>query len=186
MKMHRLRRTFPGMKFCPLRGLVWLAALTFAGCGNSEKTPAAPSSQSQPPSGQPQPKLQTVKLWLGAQEMIAEVARTPSQIQKGMMFRKEMAENEGMLFIFPRPHRASFWMKNTLIALSCAYLDAEGVILEIHDMKPLDETPIEAVSDQVSYVLETKQGWFERNKVGTGAVVRTERGSLAKSFLGGR
>ncbi len=174
------------MKSCRLPGLFWLAALTFAGCGNSEKAPAAPPAQNQPVSGQPQPKLQTIKLWLGPQEMLAEVARTASQIQKGMMFRKEMAENEGMLFVFPQPHRASFWMKNTLIPLSCAYIDAEGVILETHDMKPLDETPIMAASDQVSYVLETKQGWFERNKVGVGAVVRTERGSLARSFFGGR
>ncbi|MEK7677444.1 MAG: DUF192 domain-containing protein [Verrucomicrobiota bacterium] len=174
------------MKLCPLPGLISLAAIMFVGCDNFEKAPAAPPAQNQPVSGQPQPKLQTVKLWLGPQEMMAEVARTPSQIQKGMMFRKEMAEHEGMLFVFPQPRRASFWMKNTLIPLSCAYIDAEGIILEIRDMKPLDETPIVAASDQVSYVLETKQGWFERNKVGVGAVVRTERGSLAKSFLGGR
>jgi uncharacterized membrane protein (UPF0127 family) len=101
-----------------------------------------------------------------------------------MMFRTEMAENEGMLFVFPEPYRVAFWMRNTLLPLSCAYIDPAGVILEIRDMKPLDETSIQAASDKVQYVLETKQGWFERNRVGVGTVVRTERGTLAETYFG--
>jgi len=102
----------------------------------------------------------------------------------GMMFRTNMLENEAMLFVHPYPVRASFWMRNTLLPLSCAYIDNEGLILEIHDMKPLDESPITAASEAVRYVLETRQGWFERNAVSTGAVVRTERGSLGETFFG--
>ena len=88
-----------------------------------------------------------------------------------------------MLFVFGGPMRASFWMRNTLIPLSCAYIDPEGVIQEIRDMKPLDETPIEAKTDQVQYVLEVKQGWFERNKVNVGMLVRTEQGSLRETYF---
>ena len=117
---------------------------------------------------------------------MAEVARTREQLATGMMFRTEMAENEGMLFLFDHPQRTSFWMKNTLLPLSCAYLDSEGVILEIHHLKPLDEKPVVASSDQVRYVLETRQGWFERHKIGAGTVVRTQQGSLAASFFGRR
>ena len=89
-----------------------------------------------------------------------------------------------MLFVFAGPHRASFWMRNTVLPLTCAYIDPDGVILEIHDMKPLDETAIEAASDNVQFVLEMNQGWFARHHVSTGVVVRTERGSLLETYFG--
>jgi len=148
---------------------------------NSTPPPFASHSPFTPTNAQP--KLQTVKLWLGSQEVMAELAVTLPQIMTGMMFRKEMAEHEGMLFVFSRPHRASFYMRNTLIPLTCAYIDSEGVILETHDMKPLDESSIEAASENVQYVLEMNKGWFERNKVSTGAVVRTEFGSFPETFM---
>jgi hypothetical protein len=162
-----------------------------AGCQPGKPTAPAPPtvSTSSPPQlhlTNAQPKLPTIKLWLGAQEVTAELALTRLQISTGMMFRTNLAEHEGMLFVFALPHRASFYMKNTLLPLSCAYLDPDGTILEIRDMKPLDETPIEAATDRVQYVLEMKQGWFERNKVTVGAEVRTERGSLRETFFRGR
>ncbi len=162
-------------------------ALANAGCKRAEPAAGLPAPVAEVGHlNQAQLKLPVVKLWLGAQELQTEVARTPTQQATGMMFRTEMAENEAMLFVFAAPHRASFYMKNTLIPLTCAYIDSEGVILEIHDMKPKDETAIEAGTDQVQYVLETKQGWFARHNVSTGTVVRTERGSLAQSFFAKR
>jgi uncharacterized membrane protein (UPF0127 family) len=89
-----------------------------------------------------------------------------------------MGEEEGMLFVFAAPHRAAFYMRNTLIPLSGAYMDPDGRILEIHEMKPKDERPIPAASDRIQFVLETRQGWFERHGVGVGTLVRTEKGSL--------
>jgi len=130
-----------------------------------------------------QPKLPTVKLWLGSQELVTEIARKPLEIGTGMMYRDKMAENEAMLFVFPGPGPRSFYMRNTKIPLSCAYIDPQGNILEIHDMKPLDETPISSASNNIQYVLETRQGWFARNKVAVGSVVRTERGSLHDTFF---
>jgi uncharacterized protein len=132
---------------------------------------------------QAQGKLRTIKLWLGAEEMMTEIAASEKEITTGMMFRTEMAENEGMLFILPGAQRASFWMKNTLVPLSCAYIDPDGTILEIHDMKPKDETPIPAKVTNILYVLEVKQGWFERHKIGVGTQIRTERGTLAQTFF---
>lgn len=170
------------MSFPWIRALLLSAAVTLAGC-NGSSISAPPPSAPQPPAGKPQPKLPTIKLWLGAKEVIAEQATTPAQIQTGMMFRQQMGENDGMLFIFARPIQASFWMRNTLIPLTCAYLDSDGVILEIHDMKPLDETAIPSATDEVQYVLEMKQGWFERNGIGKGTVVKTERGSLAETYF---
>ena len=89
-----------------------------------------------------------------------------------------------MLFVFSRPRRASFYMRNTLLPLSCAYIGSDGTILEIHDMKPLDETPIVASTDQVQYVLEVNQGWFKRHGVSVGTVASTEKGPLRKIFFG--
>ena len=124
-----------------------------------------------------------MKLWLGAEEMVAELALTSQQQQTGMMFRTDLAENAGMLFVFPVPHRASFWMKNCPLPLSAAYIDAEGVILEIHHLQAHNTNSVVASSDRVQFVLETSQGWFERHQVTTGMVVRTEHGSLVKTFF---
>lgn len=161
------------------------ALMASVGCNGPTAAPPAPAAaELAKPSGRPQPKLATIKLWLGPKEIVAEQAVTPEQVQTGMMFRKEMGEDEGMLFIFGGPHRASFWMRNTLLPLSCAYIDPAGTILELHDMKPLDESGIPAGSDQVQYVLEMKQGWFERNKIAPGTIVRTERGTLSQTYFG--
>ena len=165
-------------------GISTALLLALAAC--QEREPVAAPPVAAPVHQSPtkaQPKLAAIKLWLGPTEITAEIASTAIEVETGMMHRTEMAENEGMLFIFGRPHRASFWMRNTKIPLSCAYIDPDGKILETHDMKPLDETGIEASSGSVQYVLETKQGWFERNKVSVGAVVRTERGSLHDTFF---
>jgi uncharacterized membrane protein (UPF0127 family) len=101
-----------------------------------------------------------------------------------MMFRTNIAENEAMLFVFPYPSRVSFWMKNVSIPLGCAYLDREGVILEVHALKPHNETPVPADSREVQFVLETREGWFERNQVGVGTLVQTEKGTLRETFFG--
>jgi uncharacterized membrane protein (UPF0127 family) len=173
------------MKYRGIVSAIFVAGLMATGCnGTGNQTPSPSPSKSSPPAGKAQPKLPTIKIWLGPQEMIAEQAITLPQITNGMMFRTEMAENEGMLFVFTEPHRARFWMRNTLLPLSCAYIDSSGVILEIHDMKPQDDTGIEADSDKVQYVLETKQGWFERNKIGVGTLIRTERGTLSETYFG--
>lgn len=154
-------------------GLLWAA-----GCSKSSTMPPMPT--------QAQPKLQTIKLWLGAEEMDTELALTPDQLRTGMMFRTNMAENEGMLFVFPIPHQTSFWMKNTVLPLSAAYIDPNGVILEIHALKALDTNEVKAATDQVQFVLETPQGWFDRHHVGIGTVIRTEHGSLKQSFSFGQ
>ncbi len=165
----------------------------YAGCHQAAPPALPPSSTSKAAPQQTvnslgylnvaQTKLTTLRLFLGPKEIVAELAVQPVEIQTGMMHRTEMAEAEGMLFIFRGPHRASFYMRNTKIPLSGAYIDPEGVILEVRDMKPLDETPIEAATDRVQFVLEMNQGWFVRNGVNPGTVVTTERGTLRETFF---
>lgn len=162
-------------------------AAVAASCGRPEAAGPAPvpaGAANEPRAAQP--KLPTLKLWLGAAELNAEVALSALQTQTGMMFRTNMAENEAMLFVFGGPHRAAFWMKNTYVPLSAAYIDPEGVILEIHDLEPLNTNAVSAASSEVQYVLETPRGWFSRHNVGVGTVVRTERGSLRETFFNQR
>lgn len=156
-----------------------------AGCSKPAETlpialadPAIPS--------QAQPKLQTMKIYVGAEEMIAELALTPDQQHTGMMFRTNMAENAGMLFPLPFTQRASFWMKNCPLPLEAAYIDPEGIIQEIHDLEPFNTNAVVAASDSIRFVLETPKGWFERHHIKTGVAIATERGPLMQTFFHGR
>src|SRR6476660_214461 len=109
-------------------GLAFAAGLFLTSCEKqaSSAPPAQPAESSLPTKAQP--KLSTLKLWLGPQELTAEVAQTLVQIQTGMMFRTNINEGEGMIFILPYPQQAAFWMKNCVVPLSVAYIDSEGTI----------------------------------------------------------
>jgi uncharacterized membrane protein (UPF0127 family) len=168
-------------------GILCLAA-SLMGCKKSPPPSPIPppqvveTNQHPPYLSHPQTNLPVVKLWLGAEELSTEVCLTVEQFATGMMWRSNLAENAAMLFPFNQPHRASFYMKNTYVPLSVAYLDPNGMILEIHDLKPLDENPAEARSENVMFVLEVNQGWFKRHNISTGAVVRTPNGPLRAMF----
>ncbi|MDR3247806.1 MAG: DUF192 domain-containing protein [Treponema sp.] len=97
----------------------------------------------------------------------AEIARSPEELRQGLMFRKTLADGRGMLFVFDREQTLSFWMKNTLIPLSIAYIRSDGSILEIRDMIPRDENTVRS-SRSVRYALEVPQGWFDRVGVKAG------------------
>ena len=169
-----------------IHSLILIFVICLTACDQSPnpvaKSIAATNETSPRLPDKAQPRLQTLKLWIGVQEINAEIAITRDQIATGMMFRKEILDGEGMLFVFASPMRASFWMHNVQIPLTCAYIDPDGVILEIREMKAMDDTPIAALTDKVQYVLEMKQGWFDRNKVTVGTTVRTERGTFRRTF----
>jgi uncharacterized protein len=152
------------------------------GCRKASVSAAGPTSGPSLPTAA-QPKLQNMKLWLGAEEMLVELALTGQQQQAGMMFRTNLAENAGMLFVFGGPFQASFWMKNCPLPLSAAYIDPDGVILEINDLQPHNTNSVVAASDRVQFVLEANQGWFTRHHVTPGMTVRTEQGTLQETFF---
>ncbi|MEE2946959.1 MAG: DUF192 domain-containing protein [Verrucomicrobiota bacterium] len=147
-----------------------------------ETTPQKPTAQ--PANAQAQPRLETIKLYLGATELTAEIANENHERQAGMMHRTSMQENEAMLFVFPYPHRTGFWMKNTTVPLSIAYIDPASRLIEIHNLQPGNTKPVESRSARVQYALEVNQGWFARNGIKPGAVIATDRGSLAVSVRG--
>jgi uncharacterized membrane protein (UPF0127 family) len=112
-----------------------------------------------------QPALPTITLSIGDKSLTAEVADEPVEEMTGLMFRKELAPDSGMLFVMDRPQRASFWMKNTLLPLSVAYINQTGTILEIHDLQPHDEKPVPSAFANIAYALEMEQGWFTKKGV---------------------
>jgi hypothetical protein len=103
-----------------------------------------------------------------------------------MMFRTNIEENSGMLFIFARPSQPSFWMKNCPLPLSAAYIDPAGTILELHEFQAQNTNPVPAIATNVQYVLETRQGWFDQHHIRSGMLIRTERGSFPDTFMAGR
>ncbi|RKY14956.1 MAG: DUF192 domain-containing protein [Planctomycetota bacterium] len=96
-----------------------------------------------------------------------EIARTEQQRARGLMFRKKLPENAGMLFVYDNEDFRRFWMKNTYIPLSLAYIDSEGVIFQIEEMEPLDETPVASMRP-ARFVLEVNRGWFRKHGIGIG------------------
>jgi hypothetical protein len=96
-----------------------------------------------------------------------EVARTPSELQRGLMGRETLAENSGMLFDFGRETETRFWMKDTTIPLSIAFIDIDGKVLAIEDMEPLDLTPV-SPPGPYRYAIEANRGWFESHGIEPG------------------
>ena len=116
---------------------------------------------------EPQTDLQRMVIQAGMFQIDTQIAQTPQQRQIGLMFRKEMPTHEGMLFIFDEPQKQCFWMKNTLLPLTAAFVDDEGVIVNTADMQPRS-TDSHCSDKPVRFVLEMNQGWFAKKKIGKG------------------
>lgn len=111
-------------------------------------------------SGQPQ-RLQAIQLTAGMHLIRAELAQTPEQRQKGLMYRRDLGANDGMLFIFEQASAQCFWMKNTPTPLTIAFLADDGSIVNLADMQPFDERS-HCSAKPVRLVLEMHQGWFAK------------------------
>jgi uncharacterized membrane protein (UPF0127 family) len=115
--------------------------------------------------------LLKIPLYINDREIRVEVAKTPQEMAKGLMGRRHLGQDEGMLFIFETEDYHAFWMKDTLIPLSIAFIDKEGRIVRITDMKPLT---LESHSPPtpILYALEMKKGWFSAKGIKVGDIVR--------------
>ena len=148
----QLRATMPFMMkttLCTVAALV-LAAAAVPACAQ-----------------EPQTNLPRVTLSAGMHQIDAQVAQTPEQRATGLMHRKEMPQHEGMLFAFERPSIQCFWMKDTLLPLSAAFVADDGTVVNIADMKPL-ALDSHCSDRPVRYVLEMNQGWFAKKGVKPG------------------
>jgi uncharacterized membrane protein (UPF0127 family) len=132
-----------------------------------------------PATEKAQPKLETMDLYFlnaagGQASLKAELARTDGQKAKGLMFRKELGDGEGMLFVYERDQILSFWMKNTELPLSIAFISADGRVLETQDMEPQSLLPVRSARS-ARYALEAPRGWFDSNGIKSGAISPTIR-----------
>ena len=115
-----------------------------------------------------QTQLPRIKLQAGMYQIDAQVAQTPEQRSTGLMFRTDMPAHEGMLFVFEQPATQCFWMKNTLIPLTAAFVSDDGTIVNLADMKP-QTTDSHCSSKPVRFVLEMNQGWFAKRGLKAGS-----------------
>ncbi len=117
-----------------------------------------------------QQKLPATTLTIGMHLVKAEMAVNDEERSVGLMFRREMGPNEGMVFRFPNPKQVCMWMKNTLLPLSVAFVDEDGKIINIEDMQP--ETEVAHCSKRSArYALEMNQGWFRKKNIKPGAPI---------------
>jgi len=123
-------------------------------------------AHAQQDAGQPQ-RLQAITLNAGMHNIRAELAQTPEQRQKGLMYRRDLGSHEGMLFIFESATPQCFWMKNTPTPLTIAFVADDGSIVNLADMKPFDEAS-HCSARPVRFVLEMNQGWFAKRGIQAG------------------
>ena len=113
-------------------------------------------------------RLETkMNLSAGMHNIVAEVAKTPRERDIGLMFRKQMATHEGMIFVFDEPATQCFWMRNTYLPLSTAFVADDGTVVNIEDMQPQTEKS-HCSTKPVRFVLEMNQGWFAKRGIKAG------------------
>ncbi|MDT8992099.1 DUF192 domain-containing protein [Curvibacter sp. APW13] len=118
-------------------------------------------------AGQAQMDLPRVQLSAGMHLIQAQVASTPHQREVGLMFRQEMPAGEGMLFVFDNASNLCFWMKNTVLPLTAAFIADDGTIINLEDMKPMT-TDSHCAKRPARFVLEMNQGWFTKRGIAAG------------------
>ncbi len=143
--------------------------LVACGAGNGGEPSARPSPVAQLPNPG------TAWIVLGADTVVAEVAATPEQREKGLMDRDAVPDGTGMLFLFPRAEERSLWMKDTYVPLDVAFFDERNRIAGIKQMEPLDETLIDS-DIATRMVLEVRQGWFAEHGIEVGATAEVVLG----------
>jgi uncharacterized membrane protein (UPF0127 family) len=155
-----------------------LALLVAVGCGAAgEEAPGDRSRADTPPAGTATVSPPAGHAWVifGADTVVAEVAATADERAEGLMYRDEVPDGTGMLFVFQNSEVRSFWMANTYVALDIAYMDVNYTVVDIIAMEPLvtDSYPSQAPA---MYALEVRQGWFEQEEIAIGAHAMIEFG----------
>ena len=145
--------------------IILISGVVFAGLGLNAK------------DLKPEVKFDTAEIQIGAKKITVEMAVTPQQHEKGLMYRETLEKDKGMLFVFDREETLSFWMKNTYVDLSIAYIDKKLKIIDIQDMKstsPLEVTePATYPSKKPAmYALEMSKGWFKASNIKVGQTLK--------------
>lgn len=102
---------------------------------------------------------------LGSKKLEVQVAVTPWEIERGLMFRKKLGKDQGMLFIHRQIGQMNYWMRNVSIPLSIGFFDSNGILKEIYPMYPYEETPVASANSSIQFALEVNNGWFFKNGI---------------------
>ena len=154
----------PGRRLCAMLALAVLAS-GLASCGDSRPpVPAAPA-----------PALRTVAdhfdIALGGRVLHLQVAVLQPELERGLMERRKLAADEGMIFIFSNPHTLTFWMHNTPTPLDIGFFTAGGVLAEIYPLLPFDERVVASRRADLQIAVEMRSGWYGDNRIGPGAAL---------------
>ncbi len=159
------------MTFYRTGRLAAAVAVVFAltGCAKGEGPAVAPEA----PKTAVQTDVKTADayfpLTLGGKELRVQIAVTLPEMQRGLMGRAFIGANEGMVFIYEKPQRMNFWMRNTPTPLDIGFFKADGTLGEVYPLYPFDETPVSSSGEDYTLALEMNQGWFAKNEVKPGA-----------------
>lgn len=128
----------------------------------------------------PDVKFETAEIQIGSKKITVEMAVTPIQHEKGLMYREALEKNQGMLFVFDQENVLNFWMKNTYIDLSIAYINKNLKIVDIQDMKStnsleLSDPPTYPSKKPAMYALEMSKGWFKASNIKVGQALKLSR-----------
>lgn len=141
--------------------LALAAALT--ACGRGGAGPAAT-----PPAAVKGP-AEYFSIGLGDRVVRLQLAVHLAEMQRGLMGRRDLGADDGMVFVYERPQRMSFWMRNTPTPLDIGFFRADGTLAEVHALHPFDETPVASGAADLQFAVELNQGWFQRHGVRPGA-----------------
>ena len=154
--------------------LVAVLFLLAAACGSGADDAPDGSSPAADPTRSTTPSASNVAIFTNSDgeeiELEVEIADTAEERSRGLMNREALAENSGMLFLYEDDHQAGFWMKDTLIPLSVAFVLEDGTIIDIQDMEP-ETTELHRPDEKYRNAIEANQGWFDRNGIAVGEVV---------------
>jgi hypothetical protein len=150
------------------RALAAAAALALlAGCGADK--PAAPAASAVAPAATAKTWLDFFPIQVGDRTVRMQLAVRPAEMQQGLMERRDLGRDDGMIFVYEKPQPLSFWMRNTPTPLDIGFFTAAGALDEVRQMHPFDETAVASRSAQVQFALEMNQGWYAAAGVKPGA-----------------
>ena len=123
------------------------------------------------------------KIQIDDMQFNVRIARSPVELNTGLMYQKKLRRNHGMLFVFNSPKKVSFWMKNTSLKLDIAFFEADGELVGIHTLYPYNEIPLYSKSNNIKYALEMSRHWFQENDIKVGCKLDVKRlNKLIKEF----
>jgi uncharacterized membrane protein (UPF0127 family) len=158
----------------PSRGIAALLLLTipvagFVGCEKAGSMAA--TSSSSVATSTPKSVADFFPIKVGDKVVRMQLAVRPAEMQRGLMERRDLGPDDGMIFVYDKPQQMSFWMRNTPTALDIGFFRVDGVLEEIYPMYPFDEKTVTSRSDRLHFALETNQGWFAANGVKPGVKI---------------